>query len=228
MPSSFFQSDSTGVRVKVCGITNAADAGIAAEAGADAIGIVLYPGSKRFVILPSAAGWLAELTGRVARVALLVNPTHDEVRRVLDNPLVDAVQLHGDETPAFCARLTGHGKPVLKALRMRSREILASAATYPVTAVLLDAYVEKAYGGTGHTFDWQWLAGFQMPFILSGGLTPHNVRLAVQTSKPLAVDVSSGVETSPGRKDPALVRAFIAQAKMRMPQMTEPHLQRLT
>jgi len=163
--------------------------------------------------------------GRVVRVALLVDPTYDEVRRVLDNPLIDAVQLHGDETPDFCALLAGHGKPVLKALRMRSREILASAATYPVTAVLLDAYVEKAYGGTGHTFPWQWVAGFRTPFILSGGLTPHNVRLAVHTAKPFAVDVSSGVETSPGRKDPALVRAFIARAKemppQGMPQMEE-------
>jgi phosphoribosylanthranilate isomerase len=213
VPPSFFQSDPTGVRVKVCGITNADDADIAVQAGADAIGVVLYPGSKRFVNLPSAADWLGELTGTVARVALLVNPTHDEVRRVLDAPVVDAVQLHGDETPAFCALLASHGKPVLKALRMRCREVLATAATYPVTAVLLDAYVEKAYGGTGHAFDWQWLTGFQTPFILSGGLTPDNVRVAVQTWKPFAVDVSSGVEAFSGKKDPALVRAFVTRAK---------------
>ena len=151
--------------------------------------------------------------GTVARVALLVNPTYDEVRRVLDTAVIDAVQLHGDETPDLCALLAGHGKPVLKAFRMRCREVLTTAAAYPVTAVLLDAYVETAYGGTGHTFDWEWLRGFQTPFILSGGLTPDNVRLAVQTSSPFAVDVSSGVETFPGKKDPALVRAFVTQAK---------------
>jgi phosphoribosylanthranilate isomerase len=220
VPLPFFQSDPTGVRVKVCGITNPNDAAIAVEAGADAIGVVLYPQSKRFVPLAAATGWLGELSGTVARVALLVNPTHDEVRRVLDAPVVDAVQLHGDETPDFCALLAGHGKPVLKAFRMRCREVLATATTYPVTAVLLDAYVEKAYGGTGHAFDWQWLAGFQRPFILSGGLTPDNVRAAVQTWKPFAVDVSSGVEACPGKKDAALVSAFVAQAKG-MPQMPQ-------
>lgn len=188
------------------------------QAGADAIGVVLYPGSKRFVELPSAAGWLGEMTGSVARVALLVNPTHEEVRRVLDAPVVDAVQLHGDETPDFCALLARHGKPVLKALRVRRREVLATAAAYPVAAVLLDAYVEKAYGGTGCAFDWRWLSGFQMPFILSGGLTPDNVGAAVQMWKPFAVDVSSGVEAYPGKKNPALVRTFIARAKLKTPQ----------
>jgi phosphoribosylanthranilate isomerase len=213
VPLSFFQSDPTGVRVKVCGITNPDDAAIAVQAGADPNGVVLYPESKRFVQLASAAGWLGELRGTVARVALLVNPTQDEVRRVLNAPVVDAVQLHGDETPDFCGQLASHGKPVLKALRMHCREVLAAAATYPVTAVLLDAYVEKAYGGTGYAFDWQWLAGFQMPFILSGGLTPDNVRAAVQSWKPFAVDVSSGVEVCPGKKDAALVSAFVAEAK---------------
>ena len=123
------------------------------------------------------------------------------------------MQLHGDESPDFCAALAGCGKPVLKALRIRSPEVLSMAATYPVTAVLLDAYAEKAYGGTGHPFNWHWLNGFQRPFILSGGLTPGNVRSAVQTWKPFAVDVSSGVEVFPGKKDAALVSAFIAEAK---------------
>jgi phosphoribosylanthranilate isomerase len=213
VPPSLFQSDPTGVRVKICGITNADDAATAVHAGADAIGVVLYPGSKRFVELPSAAGWLRELMGTVVRVALLVNPTHDEVRRVLDAPVVDAVQLHGDETPDFCAMLAGHGKPVLKALRVRRREVLSMAAAYPVAAVLLDAHVDKAYGGTGHAFNWDWLSGFERPFILSGGLTPGNVRSAVQAWRPFAVDVSSGVETFPGKKDAALVRAFVAEAK---------------
>ena len=209
----FFQSDPAEVRVNVCGITSPDDAVVTVQAGADAIGVVLYPGSKRFVPLESAAGWLGELAGAVVRVALLVNPTHDEVRRVLDAPEIDAVQLHGDETPDFCALLAGCGKPVLKALRMRCREVLATAATYPVTAVLLDAYVDTAYGGTGHAFDWRWLAGFRTPFVLSGGLTPDNVRSAVQTWKPFAVDVSSGVEACPGKKDAALVRAFVTEAK---------------
>ena len=210
----FFKSSPATVRVKICGITTPVDAAMAVRAGADAIGVILYARSKRFVALHSAASWLGELGGEVARVALLVNPGYDEARRVLDSAVVDAIQLHGDETPEFCVALMKHGKPVLKALRVRTPEVLASAAAYrAVAAVLLDAYREEAYGGTGHVFDWHWLNGFDQPFILSGGLTPANVRSAVQSWKPFAVDVSSGVEAAPGKKDAALVRAFVAEAK---------------
>ncbi|MBV9489535.1 MAG: phosphoribosylanthranilate isomerase [Verrucomicrobia bacterium] len=199
--------------MKICGITNAGDAATAARAGADAIGLVLYPKSARFVALSSATPWLDELGGRLARIALLVNPSYEEVCRVLESSVVDAVQLHGDETPDFCATLLGYGKPVVKALRVRNREVLATAATYRVEAILLDAYHERAYGGTGRTFDWRWLREFDRPFVLSGGLTPGNVRAAVQCWKPFAVDVSSGVETAPGKKDAGLVNAFVAEAK---------------
>jgi phosphoribosylanthranilate isomerase len=209
----FFVPSPDAIRVKICGITTAGDAAVAAAAGADAIGLVLYPASKRFVRLPEALTWMRDCPPNLARVALLVNAPLEAAEAVLGTHEIDAVQLHGDETPAYCARLSKLGKPVIKALRVRDRAVLAQVGDHPSAGVLLDAYTPEAYGGTGRTFDWRWLAELRLPFILSGGLTPDNVHTAVRTGRPFAVDVSSGVESSPGRKDPALVARFVARAK---------------
>jgi phosphoribosylanthranilate isomerase len=210
---NFFVPSPDAVRVKICGITTADDAAAAAAAGADAIGLVLYPASKRFVRLPAARAWMRDCPADLARVALLVNAPLEAAEAVLGTSEIDAVQLHGDETPAYCAHLSQLGKPVIKALRVRDRAVLAQIRGHPSAVVLLDAYTPGAYGGTGCTFDWGWLAELRLPFILSGGLTPDNVHTAVRTGRPFAVDVSSGVESSPGRKDPILMARLVARAK---------------
>ena len=203
--------------VKICGITNEEDALTAVNAGADALGFVLWPQSKRFVAVEAAAR-IAELVPRhVQRVAVLVNPSREEVERLLAAGAFDTLQLHGEETPEFCARWKGRAK-VWKAFRVANAASLASLAGYSVVdAVLLDSYSSTSHGGTGRTFDWS-LAGEAKkpgrPVILSGGLTPANIREAVAAARPDGVDVSSGVELSPGRKDHDRVREFIRNAKL--------------
>ncbi|HEY0792574.1 MAG TPA: phosphoribosylanthranilate isomerase [Chthoniobacterales bacterium] len=214
MFKNFFVPSPDAVRVKICGVTTAGDAAAVAAAGADAIGLVFYPPSKRFVRLPAALTWLRDCPPGLARVALLVNAPLEEAEAVLGTGEIDAVQLHGDETLSYCARLSKLGKPVIKALRVRDRTVLTQVSNHPSVAFLLDAYTPGAYGGSGLTFDWRWLAELRVPFILSGGLTPENVHTAVRTGRPFAVDVSSGVESSPGKKDPDLVARFVAQARL--------------
>ena len=211
---NFFVPSPGSVRVKICGITNPGDAAAAAAAGADAIGLVLYPRSTRFVQLPEALAWMRDCPPGLARVALMVNAPIEAAEAVLGTSEIDAVQLHGDETLSYCARLSEMGKPVIKAVRVRDRAALTQVSDHPSMTFLLDAYAPDAYGGTGLTFDWRWLTDLRRPFILSGGLTPDNVHTAVRTGRPFAVDVSSGVESSPGRKDAALVARFVARARL--------------
>ncbi|MFA6564362.1 MAG: phosphoribosylanthranilate isomerase [Verrucomicrobiia bacterium] len=202
--------------VKICGITNEDDALAAVKAGADALGFVLWPQSKRFVPVEMAAR-ITELVPRhVQRVAVLVNPSREEVERLLAAGAFDTVQLHGDETPEFCAQWKGRAK-VWKAFRVADATSLAPLAGYSVVdAVLLDGYSPASRGGTGQTFDWSLAREakkFGRPVILSGGLTPANVREAIAIAQSDGVDVSSGVELSPGRKDHEKVREFIRNAK---------------
>lgn len=202
--------------VKICGITNEDDALAAVKAGADALGFVLWPQSKRFVPVEVAAR-IAELVPRhVQRVAVLVNPSREEVERLLAAGAFDTLQLHGDETPEFCAQWKGRAK-VWKAFRVADATSLPPLAGYSVVdAVLLDSYSPTSRGGTGQTFDWSLARKakkFGRPVILSGGLTPANVREAVAIAQPDGVDVSSGVELSPGRKDHERICEFIRNAK---------------
>lgn len=202
--------------IKICGITNEDDALAAVKAGADALGFVLWPQSKRFVPVEMAAR-IAELVPRhMQRVAVLVNPSREEVERLLAAGAFDTLQLHGDETPEFCAQWKGRAK-VWKAFRVADAASLASLAGYSVVdAVLLDSYSPTSRGGTGQTFDWllaREAKKFGRPVILSGGLTPANVREAVVAARPDGVDVSSGVELSPGRKEHERIREFIRNAK---------------
>ena len=189
-----------------------------AALGADAIGLVLYPASPRRVD-PATARALALLASPfVTVVGLFVDVPLDEVRARIAECRLDAVQLHGAEPPEFCRELR-RVRPVIKALRMQSAATLDAIAPYAgsVDAILLDAYLAGRAGGTGRAFDWAWAAAararFELPLILAGGLNPANVAAAVAEVAPYAVDVSSGVESAPGRKDPELIRAFLANLR---------------
>lgn len=200
------------VKVKICGITNVEDALHAAGCGADALGFVFYDRSPRCLSPGGARQIIAELPPFVTAVGLFVNETPERIRQVADFCGLDIVQLHGDEGPADCASAP---RRVVKALRVKETASLDGHAAYAVSALLLDAWVAGAYGGTGERFNWELAAAVarQRPVILAGGLTAENVAAAVRTVRPYGVDVSSGVEASPGRKDPAKVAAFIRNAK---------------
>lgn len=204
------------VRSKICGITNLADALVAAEAGADAIGLVFYGKSPRAVSIAQAREIVAALPPFVTTVGLFVNASRCEIDETLDAVALDVLQFHGDETPAECARFH---RPWYKALRVRAGDdIRAEVARYVgARAVLLDTFVEGVPGGTGEMFDWSLVPeSLSVPVILAGGLTPQNVRQAIERVRPFAVDVSGGVELRKGIKDPARVREFVAQVRASM------------
>jgi len=190
------------IRIKVCGITSAEDARAACEAGADALGFVLAPEAarrKRYVPPERLAELTESLPPYVVRVAVMVNPTAVEVADVLK--WVDRVQLHGEESPAFCAQF---GSRVYKAVRLAADGDVEDALQYPGDCLLVDAAAGNARGGTGVTGRWDLatrLTTRKSWVILAGGLTPENVADAVRAVRPWAVDVSSGVESAPGKKD---------------------------
>ncbi len=203
------------MRIKICGITRVEDALVAAEAGADAIGLVFYPPSPRAVSVDQARRIIAALPPFVTTVGLFVNAGRDELNRILDAVPLDLLQFHGDESPAECE---GYGRRYLKALRVQpGDDVLAGMARYPGAAgILLDTFVAGVPGGTGETFDWTRVPAHSgRPLVLAGGLTAENVRMAIAQARPYAVDVSGGVECSKGIKDAQKVRAFIAAAKDR-------------
>jgi len=201
------------VTVKICGITSEADALAAAEAGADAIGLMFYENSPRHVTLEQARVISAALPPHVMRVGVFVNAKEAFVHQALNECMLNILQFHGDETPEECSRF-----PImmLKAFRVKGEETLAELEAFPTAGFLLDAYVNDALGGTGATFNWDLAVRaqeFGKPIFLAGGLTPENVATAVRKVQPFGVDVSSGVESEPGRKDPDRMRAFVAAAK---------------
>jgi len=199
-------------KVKICGITSLEDALMAVEAGADALGFVFFDKSPRSIEPGRAARIIAELPPFVQVVGLFVNASLDFVNLTADSCRLDIVQLHGDESPSYCQAVR---RRVMKVFRVRGMESLAPMADYQVAAFLLDAYSPNAYGGTGASFDWDCAlaAKGHGPIILAGGLDPDNVASAVARVVPYGVDVSSGVESSPGRKDAEKVRRFIREAK---------------
>jgi len=200
------------VRVKVCGITTTEDALNAIACGADALGFVFYAKSPRYISPEQAAKIIIQLPPFVSIVGLFVNETTSCIQTVIEQCGLDIVQLHGDETPSQCQF---NNVKVIKALRIRSPENLVGIEAYPVSALLLDAWVEGAYGGTGKLGCWDLAAqaAQKFPVILAGGLNSENVRAAIKAVCPYAVDVSSGVELSPGCKDPQKVKTFIVNAK---------------
>jgi phosphoribosylanthranilate isomerase len=201
-------------RVKICGITRTEDAVLAARLGADALGLMFYAGSKRHISLEQAQAIRAVVPAFVSLVGLFVNPSREEVEAVINAVHLDCLQFHGDESPQFCASFA---MPYLKVLRMSPQldnnsidAMIASHAS--ANAILLDAWDPVQAGGTGKTFDWSRAAKCversPLPVILAGGLDASNAARAIQTVKPWALDLSSGVESEPGIKDPKRLQAF--------------------
>ncbi len=197
-------------RIKVCGITRLEDAQLASVLGVDAVGFVFYPKSPRYIAPDKAAAIIRQLPPFVSAVGLFVNPTQEEIAEVLKTVPLGVIQLHGDETPAFCK---SQRQRVLKAISVGSKDDLKKASGYDCP-ILLDAKAPAGvYGGSGTTFDWSLLEGFTHPhpLTLAGGLNSENIEEALSHRQWFAVDVSSGVEVSPGIKDETKLRDFVAR-----------------
>jgi phosphoribosylanthranilate isomerase len=195
-------------RVKICGITNAEDALSAVEMGADALGFIFYKGSKRYIDPARASEIISALPPLISLVGVFVNQGIDEIKKTAEMSGIDTLQLHGDESPEFCAMLP---YKMIKALRVKDTVDTDVVELYPVRAILFDRHSDELYGGTGRSFDWDALKNMKISkkIILSGGLTPENVSRAIEMVKPYGVDVSTGVEDSPGRKNHIKMRKFI-------------------
>jgi phosphoribosylanthranilate isomerase len=201
------------VKVKICGITSVRDAVAAVDAGADALGFMFYPGSPRCVTSDQVAAITRELPPFVARVGVFVNAPADAVRLMVEQCALDTLQFHGHETPEFCRQF---GVKVIKAFRVKGEESLHGMSAYQKEAWLLDGYVDGQLGGTGLRCDWELAAKatrLSRMVVLAGGLNAANAAEAVRQVRPYALDVSSGVEAQPGRKDHHKLRDFLAAAK---------------
>lgn len=200
------------VKVKVCGITNLDDALQAVDAGADALGFVFYDLSPRCISFETAERIIRKLPPYMSTSGVFVNNPASFIDTAVERCGINVVQLHGDETPTFCA---GIRHTVVKAFRIRNVASIETIRNYSVAGYLLDAYVPGIYGGTGLTFNWETARVAKQfgPVILAGGLRVENVRKAVKTVEPYALDVSSGVEEAPGKKDHVKVSEFIRLAK---------------
>ena len=203
------------VRIKFCGMTRVEDALDAARLGVDAIGLIFAPQSRRRVTFELAREIAQALPPFVTRVGLFMDPEEAFVRETIDRVPLDLLQFHGNESPAFCRRF---GRPYLKAVPMLGEDDTAltrAVADYAdAAALLLDAHAPGAAGGTGSRFDWTKIpAGIAGQIVLAGGLTPENVAAAVETVRPYAVDVASGIESAPGIKDPVRMKRFIDEVR---------------
>jgi len=200
-------------RVKICGITSIEDAICASESGADALGLNFYEPSVRYLADLALACDIAQAAGPLLNVVgLFVDAPADKILRVMEQVPLNTLQFHGNESAEFCEQFK---RPYLKALRMKPGENIAElAAQYPsARGILLDTYVKGAPGGTGQVFDWGSVPSSLNNIVLAGGLNPDNVAEAVRCVKPYAVDVSGGVESGPGKKDPQKMNTFVANAK---------------
>lgn len=200
-----------GTRIKICGNTNLADAERAADLGAWALGLIFYDRSPRRCRPAEAERIAAALRRRVELCGVFVNATLDRVATLADRVGLTMLQLHGDEGPAYCAEAARRtGCKVVKAMQVRSRADLQALEAFRTDFHLLDSHAPGLRGGTGTAFDWGLVAARRdsVPMLLSGGLDPANVGQAMAATHPFAVDVATGVEAEPGRKDPAKLEAF--------------------
>lgn len=200
------------MRVKICGMTRLQDVRAAVEAGADALGFVFAPLSRRVLQPELATELVRAVPAFVSRVGLFMDQDYDTVRRIIDRVPLNLLQFHGREDAAFCRRF---GLPYVKAVAMGSGPPLDQVcqAFDDAAALLLDSHRSGEVGGTGRTFEWEGIPALDLPVILAGGLTPANVRQAVRQVRPWAVDVSSGVEDAPGIKSAEKMQTFISEAK---------------
>ena len=203
------------IYVKICGITNLADALAAVDAGADVLGFNFYRPSPRYIEPKYAREIIDQLPATVLTAGVFVNePSPNEVERIANEAGVAALQLHGDESPDYCVALKN--RFVIKVFGVHEKFAPEETAAYDVAAIMLDAFDRKAWGGTGRVIDWsiaRQTREFVPKLFLSGGLSPENVAAAIETVDPYAVDACSSLEYSPGRKDPARVRAFVAAVR---------------
>ncbi len=206
------------VFTKICGITNFADAMHAIDAGADALGFNFSPRSRRCLDRRADGDWLSHVPASVLRVAILTNPVWQELVEISGLPCIDAVQLHGEETPAFCHRLLEARIHFAKAVPVTSSDGTLDVSGFFTDTIVLDSKKGERFGGTGETFDWSRASAVvrdnpNMHIVVSGGLNPGNVVEAIRAIRPRGVDVASGVESVSGGKDPELVERFISSAR---------------
>ncbi|HIC38174.1 MAG TPA: phosphoribosylanthranilate isomerase [Candidatus Marinimicrobia bacterium] len=199
------------IPTKICGITNLKDAKVSVENGASALGFIFYEKSPRAISIEKAKSISEQLSESVSRVGVFVNHEKEFIDEAIAEIPLGMIQLHGDESPNFCNQFD---LPVLKALRIKNKESLSAMNDYNVAGFLLDTFSNNQYGGTGETFDWSILnRKSETPFILSGGLNPDNILDAIDSVNPVAVDVNSGVESSPGIKDPEKIKLLFKNLK---------------
>jgi len=200
--------------VKICGITNEADARTAIDAGADALGFNMVRRSARYIDIDKAAAWIDNLPKEICKVAVIADPNWEDACRIGQLRFIDALQLHGNESPEFCRRLADAEIPFAKAVPVTGSQSLAGLPDYFTDTMILDSSARGTFGGTGKPFPWKFAPEFvrhhpRISVILAGGLNPENVAEAVRVVRPRGVDVTTGVEALPGRKDANLVKAFI-------------------
>ncbi|MCX5668294.1 MAG: phosphoribosylanthranilate isomerase [Candidatus Omnitrophica bacterium] len=214
------------VKIKICGITNKRDAIAAASLRPDMMGFVFYNGSKRYVEPRIVIDIANELPDNILKVGVFVNEKREKISEIAQDCSLDTLQFHGEESPEYCAAFSatkiggsafgGKGSyKTIKAFRIKDKNSLKGINDYDVDFYMLDAYSEKLKGGTGESFDWKIIESFEFlkPVILSGGLMPDNVRDAIEKLSPYGVDVSSGVEMSPGKKDIGLMKKFVENVR---------------
>ena len=201
-------------KIKICGISNLSDARFCVRCGADFLGFVFYKKSPRFVSPQKARKIIKKIKQKVIKVGVFVNEKPQTVKKIARLCGLDFLQLHGDESEAYVRKLRGFG--IIKAFRIKERLDTKLLESYPEALFLFDSFKKNIFGGTGQVFDWALLEALsktKKPFIVSGGLTPDNVRGLLERIRPFAVDVSSGVEKAPGKKDLKLVKKFIERVK---------------
>jgi phosphoribosylanthranilate isomerase len=198
------------VKIKICGITNKQDAIEASRLGVDMLGFILYKNSKRYIEPNKIRDILNEVPDTIAKVGVFVDENAKKVTEIAQDCSFDMLQFHGDESPEYCAQFRDSYK-IIKAFRIHDKKSLENINNYEVDYYLLDTHSGGLKGGTGKSFDWKLIEGYELlkPVILSGGLTPKNIALAIQDVAPYAVDVSTGVEASPGKKDLKLMKEFV-------------------
>ena len=201
------------VRVKICGITNISDALIAAECGADALGFIFYPKSQRYVEPVKAKEIIQKLPPEISKVGVFVNHEVREVKEIAQFCGLDLIQLHGDEPPEYCAQFPMSS--LIKAVSYRTEQEILKLRSYPVAAILMDGRDPGRFGGTGENSDWRLaiMAKETHPLMLAGGLNKENIRKAIETVRPEAVDINSGVEISPGKKDPRKITEIVRMVR---------------